>query len=201
MPLETVYLLEGDILLTRSPSPLSRAIRWSEQSPGEGESHASHCGIVVRAGYTEEAVVVEALDKVRRHTIGKAYGGRPDELKVIRFTDLTEPQRTRVAIEAEKLVGRLYSWLTIGAHGVDRVLSWATRWLGKPDPVVARRLVPLTPLLICSRVVGIAYWKGVGRRLHGHTPESLQPDDIDDMSYTHPDVYRVRDWAPLAKPE
>ncbi|MCK5213048.1 MAG: hypothetical protein KAQ74_03915, partial [Dehalococcoidia bacterium] len=74
-------LKPGDVFLTRSTGLLGKLIRVCTRSFGEKRSKVNHVGIVVEAGGIQEAVVVEALSKVRMHKLWKQYGNSCNHTK------------------------------------------------------------------------------------------------------------------------
>ncbi len=68
-------LLPADVFLTRGSSWLSRAIRFFTRGAGEARTKVNHVGLVVEGGPIEDAVVVEALSKVKQHKLVDQYGG------------------------------------------------------------------------------------------------------------------------------
>lgn len=69
-----VLLKPGDVFLTRGTGLLSGLIRVCTQSFGEKRSKVNHVGVVVQEGDVRNAVVVEALIKVRKHRLWETYG-------------------------------------------------------------------------------------------------------------------------------
>ncbi len=180
-------LQPADILLTRGRGWLARAIRFFTRSFGEARTKVSHVAVVVEAGPPEEAVIVEALSRVKRHPLWARYGPPADvEVAVFRPLGIDGAQARAVVEAAEGYVGRPYGYLKIAAHLAD----WAL--LGV---YAFRRLARMDDYPICSWLVAHAF-KRAGIEF-GTAPGAASPDDIHDWIETHPD--RFREILPLGR--
>lgn len=174
-----ILLEPGDVMLTRSRGLVGWAIATFTRHIGESRTNATHAGVVVAGGPIEEAVIVEALSKVKRHPLWDRYGDGSMEVAVFRPLNLTEEQIAKVVAKAESYVGRRYGHLKILAHWADWLLQGA---------YVFRRLTHDDRYPICSWVVAHAF--GTAGRHFGVEPGAATPDDIWDFVTEHPDVYR-----------
>lgn len=170
-----VNLLPGDVVLTRGSGWFSRLIRLGTRLPGESRTQVNHVGIVVTAGDTDTAEIVESLDKTRRHPLAHQYKGGSSEIAIYRKrTTIMSAKRWQLGVEANKYVGREYGWWKIAAHTLDYMLM-----LGRP---VFRRLTVSGSYPICSWVVARVYEKVLGYSF-GVDSKYASPDDIwDDVT-------------------
>lgn len=183
-----IVLAPGDLFFTRGRSPLSWAIRLFTRSPGEDRTAVNHVGVVVQGGLLSEAVIVEALDTVKRHRLVQQYGPpRRDGVAVYRAVGLA-PENLWAAVQAaEGYVGRKYGRLKILAHLGDWMLGGA---------YLFRRLARMDKYPICSWLASHAY-EAAGVRF-GVDPNAASPDDMWDWIKAHPDQWRcVRLLKPL----
>ena len=179
-------LKKGDILLTRNETFLSKAIRIFQQDPNESRSVVSHVGIVVEDGTESSAVIIEALTKVRRHTIEKAYGKSKEKLFIARPCSLSEDNILKVVAKAEQYNGKTYGYLKVAAHALDRLFR---------GQYVFRRLCFMDDYPICSWIVAYSYDE-INYRF-GVLPTLCQPDDIWDnvkfgMIRNKWDLFRIK---------
>lgn len=123
-------LRPADVFLTRGRGFISAAIRFFSRHIGESRTVVNHVGIVVVGGPEEQAIVVEALSRVRRHRLAARYGGKRGHLvAVYRPVTFTAAERATVVRKAEDYVGRKYGYLAIAAHFLDWLLLGA--YVGK----------------------------------------------------------------------
>ena len=102
-------LQPSDIFLTRGTGFLAKAIRFFTRRIGEKRSKVNHVGVVVMEGGLKEAVVVEALSKVREHRLWSKYGPPSKSMvAVYRPVDVTPEQTAKVVEYARRQVGRRY---------------------------------------------------------------------------------------------
>ncbi len=176
----SIILKPGDIFLTRGTSLLSFLIRVFTRSFGERRSKVNHVGIVVQEGTLRNAVVVEALIKVRRHRLWHRYGPpKKDHVAIYRPTNL-EPEEINIIVnEAEEQVGKPYGFGKILAHFLDWLLLGAYFF---------RRLTNDPDYPICSWLVAHSYSKA-GKHF-GVAPGAANPDDICDFVTKRTDIYR-----------
>ena len=74
---DQLVLQRADIFFTRGTGLLSRLIRFFSRGIGEARTKVNHVGVVVEAGAIQEAVVIEALSRVRRHRLVPVRGHEP----------------------------------------------------------------------------------------------------------------------------
>jgi len=184
------HLEPGDVFLTRSTSLLGRLIRCCTRSFGESRSKVNHVGIVVKAGSMVDAVVVEALIKVRRHRLWEQYGPpKKDHIAVYRATNVLPEEMKVIVAEAEEQVGKRYGFGKILAHFLDWLLIGA---------YVFRRLTQNGDYPICSWLVAHAYAKA-GYDF-GTPAGAADPDDIWDFVVTRTDYYRcIVELGPMTR--
>ncbi len=185
-------LRPGDIIATTGDGWLSRAIRWATRVRGESRTEVSHNGLVVQAGRTPDALIVEALLRVRCHTLRESYGRRPDHrVEVWSPINLSDEQRSAIAAAALARRGRPYPAWRLLYHLVDE------RLLG--GRVVLRRLGRIgRRYRICTPLVAEAFWEA-GLRFGESRPEELNPDSLRDFMLANPGKWRrIRDLRPVA---
>ena len=185
-----VKLLPGDVFLSRSTSLLGRLIRVCTRSFGEKRSRVNHVGIVVEAGGVRDAMVVEALIRVRRHRLWAQYGPpRTDYVAVYRAKNVPPEDMANIVAEAEEQVGKKYGFGKVIAHFLDWLLSGA---------YVFRRLTQNGDYPICSWLVAHAYAKA-GYDF-GQPPGAADPDHIWDFVTEKSDYYAcVVELGPLTR--
>lgn len=176
-----MILQPADIVCTRSKSKLGGLIRFFTRRIGEPRTKVNHVGIIAVGGTSTNAIIVEALKRVRREWFASAYGGKsaPD-VAIFRPLNLTEDERYIVAAKAETYAGRGYGYLKILAHMGDWILQGA---------YVFRRLVGSDKYPICSWLVAHAY-SFIGKTF-GVDAGAASPDDIWDFCIANPDKYAV----------
>ena len=166
-----ILLKKGDIFLTKGDGRISKAIRFFTRGVGEKRTKVNHVGIVVRDGNLEDAIVVEALHTVKRHTLWSQYcPSKKTLVAVYRACNLSQGEIALVVYEAEKQVGKEYGYLKIAAHFLDWTLFGAYMF---------RRMVPDSKYPICSWLVAHAF-SMVGKHF-GVKPGAATPDDIWDF--------------------
>lgn len=152
--MSVTILAPGDLVFTRSPTPLGWAIRLFQTSPGEAPSVVNHCEIVTKGGLLSEAEVIGALHHVRRARLIAAYGPpRKTPIAIYRARGLTNTERIAIARKAESYEGRRYGYLKIGAHLGDWTL---TRLTGR-EIYAFRRLARMDRYPMCSWLADHAY--------------------------------------------
>lgn len=174
----TINLQPCDIFFTHGERLLSKLIRIGETLPGEEKSIVNHVGIVVGHGSIEIADAVEALSKVKLHTIYSQYHDKKDKVAIFRPLNLTDEQKILITCKAMKYVGNTYGYLKIATHLLDY-------FTGKH--YVFRRLTNNDNYPICSWVVSHAY-KAAGLDF-GCDEGMADPDDIWDFCMNNPDKY------------
>jgi len=174
-----VMLQRGDIFLTRSKSVLGWLIRTCTSKIGEKRSKVNHVGIVVEAGNIREAVVVEALSKVKRHRLWEQYGPpNTGGVSVYRAKNITPAEMDLIVAEAEEQVGKKYGHFKIVMHFLDWCLTgvYFFRWFARSKKYP-----------ICSWLVACAY--GEAGYDFGVPNEAADPDDIWDFVNARTDYY------------
>jgi cell wall-associated NlpC family hydrolase len=200
------YLRPGDVFFTRGRGWLSRAIRFFTRRIGESRTKVNHVGVVVEAGWMKngrheqeagftrpgekEAVVVEALSRVRKHTLASEYLDRRTEVAVYRPRGLGSDELEKAVDWAQRQVGHPYGWFRLIGHFLDWFLLGA---------YVFRRLFRTKRYPICSYLVAEAF-EQVRHRFFGEPPDEVSPDDVWDYVTALPNGPRfecVRELAPL----
>ncbi len=64
-----IQLNPADIFLTRGNSFISKAIRFYSRSIGGSRTKVNHVGIVASNGILQDTIVIEALSRVKQHTL------------------------------------------------------------------------------------------------------------------------------------
>ena len=174
-----VNLQPGDIFLTRGTGLLSRLIRVCTRSFGEKRTKVNHVGIVVEGGGMKEAVVVEALSKVKRHRLWIQYGPPNTGLVAVYRAKNIRPEEMQVIVaEAEEQVGKPYGHFKIVMHFLDWCLTGVYFF---------RRFARSEKYPICSWLVACAY--GAAYYDFGVPNEAADPDDIWDFVRRRTDYY------------
>ena len=175
-----------DLFFTRSPSWLSRAIRWAEREPGEEKSLTSHVGVIVTHGDLPQVECIEALRKVRRHRLWKKYGRSRTELVVYRPMNIKPLHQSLILNGIKRRVGQKYGYGKIGLHLLAK-LTGRREW---------KRLSFLDRFPICSYLVAMEF--GRWGYHFGVSDRKADPDDILDFCQGHPDKWtKVRPWGTL----
>jgi len=150
----------------------------------------NHVGVVVKGGLISEAVIVEAVKRVRRIKLVQAYGP-PSKVSVAvyRPVGIAPEQRELICFKALSYVGRKYGYLKIGAHLGD----WFVSRLRGKNTYFFRRAAKMDDYPICSWVADEAYdAAGID---FGECPS---PDDIwDRVAAAGSGFKQVRRLAPL----
>ena len=185
--IKTIHLEPADIFLTRGNSLLSKAIRFFSTSIGESRAKVNHVGLVATKGSVYDCMVIEALSKVKKHTMWKQYGPfKKDLVAVYRPLNLTQDETELILKTANKQVGRKYGYLKIVAHLLDWFLLGA---------YVFRRLTNDERYPICSWLVAHSFAKA--GKYFGVKPGAAEPDDIWDFVTQNPKKYK--EMFPLSR--
>lgn len=175
-----MFLLPGDIVLTRSETLLGRVIRFFTRRIGESRTQVNHVGMIVTRGKPENAFIVEALHKVKRHKLIDGYGrGQNIKVAIYRPINLSNDEIKAVVLEAEAQVGKKYGYLKLITHALDWVLLGA---------YVFRRLTQVKKYPICSYLVANAY-AVIGKDFDVEAGGAT-PDDIWDFVTSRSDKYK-----------
>ena len=182
MPVEfqNFHIEVCDIFFTHGNSLLSRAIRLGEKHPGDWISVINHTGIVVEQGTIGSADVIEALSKVKKHTLWSHYHGQSDQVAIFRPLGLTDEQKKIIVDKAIEYEGRIYGYAKIATNALDFFTG---------GHYIFRRLTNSDRYPICSWVVAHSYSK-VGLTF-GCDPGQANPDDIWDYCIANPDKYEL----------
>ena len=180
--------LPCDIVLIRGHGLSSLAIRFFTRSIGERRTQVNHVGIVVKAGAPAgNAIVLEALHKVRRHSLKSSYGDGRSDVAIYRAKNLTEKETDCIVAAANRYVGCSYGYFKIVLHLLDWILQ---------GPYLFRRLALMDRYPICSWLVAHSYKKA--EKNFGVKPGAASPDDIWDFVTTQTQKYTcVRGLHPL----
>ena len=185
-----LMLKRADVFLTRGPGLVSRLIRFFTRAIGESRTQVNHVGIVVEDGPLQDVNVIEALSKVRRHSLWATYGPpRRDWVAIFRPTNLTDAEIEAVVKEAER------HWREADGYGYVKIVLHFLDWL-LLGAYVFRRLARMERYPICSWLVADAFKEA--DKSFGVSPGAASPDDIWDFIQRHPDIYEeVYPLAPL----
>ncbi len=176
-----------DVFLTRGTSMVSRAIRFFTRSIGEDRTMVNHVGIIVAPGSVHSAVAVEALVKVRMHSLRRYAAKRNTDVAVFRPINLTDDEKDTIVAKAKSYEGRRYGWTKIVTHAMDWCLQGA---------YVFRKLTQEDNYPICSWLVAHAF-KAADKHF-GVDPGEANPDDIWDFVIKNKDKYvKVRELKPI----
>ena len=163
--------LPCDIVMTAGSGFLSRAIRVFTRQIGESPTKVNHVGIVVtKSRHLGDAVIVEALWKVRRHPLEMRYGSGESDVAIYRPLNLTDQEKDIIVAAASSYEGRSYGILKIFLHLLDSLL------LGI---YLFRRLGCMDDYPICSWLVAYSFAKA--EKDFGVDPGAATPDDIWDF--------------------
>lgn len=168
-------LKPGDIFLTRGDGLISKLIRFFSRTGGESRTRVNHVGIVV----DDKLTVVEALTKVKRHTLFDEYGKTNTQIAVYRPLNLTPEELEKIVAKAESYVGATYGYSKIVAHLGDWFLG---------GRYFFRRFASMDKYPICSWLVAAAY--AAADKDFGCPVGLAEPDDIWDFVNANPDKYK-----------
>lgn len=172
-------VLPGDVFHSASDRWLGRAIRWAGREPGE-HALVNHTGLVVEgAASIHDAVVIEAVGKIRKVRLGDVY--RPEErVTVWRPLNIPEEDIDLIIAAAENDLGKAYPWWQLGLHLGDAAIGEAWQLVGGSGrPVLLRRLAGVSGLYVCSASLGV-WHAAAGYTFGSANPAALSPDDIHD---------------------
>jgi hypothetical protein len=178
----------GDIFFTRGTGLLSKCIRFCTRMVGEKRTRINHVGIVVSKGSIFSARTVEALSKVKMHSIWGEYSPpKKDMLAIYRPLGFTQDEIEKIVDAAKKQVGKRYGYIKLVVHFLD--------WLCF-GVYAFRRLVPGDKYPICSWLVAHSF--SVVSANFGVDPGKAEPDDIWDF-ITHYWGSRFKTIRPLER--
>lgn len=177
---EPFLLKPGDFFCSHTPKWFGSLIRIGSRSLGEERTEVNHTGVVAITGTLDSAVIVEALSKVKAHTVEESYRGSKTKVAFFRFNGLTDDQKEAWSRKAFDYVGRRYGVLKIVTHALDYFLNGA---------YVFRRLTHSDRYPICSWVTAYVA-EAIGKNF-GKDPGAVQPDDIWDYALAHPEEIQL----------
>lgn len=178
----------ADLFLTRGASSLSRLIRFFTREIGEPRTKANHVGIIVQAATPpEKATVVEALTRVKRHSLERYLDGKTD-VAIYRATNLTDEEKTVILNAANRYVGRHYGYFKVLMHLFDWILQ---------GPYLFRRLSDDDNYPICSWLVAHSFRRA--GKYFGVEPGAASPDDIADFVEGSRHYICIRGFRPLGE--
>ena len=163
---------QGDIILTRGPGFISRAIRRFGHEEGQ-EALVSHAGIFISPTF-----VIEALSRVKTNAFPEKF--KDCEYVILSSKNLSLEQRRILALIASNFSARSYGYLKI----VGQMVDWMTmsNWFSS-------RVLTWDRYPYCSFLVAEAYWS-IGKNF-GVPSKSTTPDDILDFCMAHPEKYSI----------
>lgn len=171
-----IQLYEGDVVLVRGTSWISRQILKATRDRGEEPSVVSHVGLIDVGGPLAEAEILEAVGvKVQRRTMREAYGAGSSGIAVARFIQMTPGRCAKLLRASRMLEGRRYGFLKLPLHLLDA-------WLGRAlflsrTPILFRKL-GRSKYPICSWHVAASY--GAAGYKFGRAGLYASPDDVYD---------------------
>jgi hypothetical protein len=168
------------VLTTRADNLRARAIRWFA-----GEAY-SHVALVVRGGYVDTCVIVEADLRVRMGTLVQYH--LRDYVNAWEPLNMDRATIAALCDMAEASVGQLYGVPEFFTQAADALLE---KMLPGPARInLLRRLNPLLPGTQCSGLVA-GWWSMVGLTF-GVPAYSATPQDVDRFGAYNPDKYAKR---------
>ena len=168
----------GDVILTRSDTWISRAIRNFTSKPGE-PALVSHAGIFLCSKHVLEAL----FSGVKTTRFPQDFVG--SEFVIYSPTNINVCQRELLEAKAATFSARRYGYMKIVAQALD----WATGTRFFTSKVFTWDRYPY-----CSFVVAESY-KLIDKDFAVPT-KSTTPDDILDFVVSHPDKYRLVEGTP-----
>jgi hypothetical protein len=213
--MNAIYAHAGDVFFTHSTTLLGRLIRWAETDPGETNgTWANHAGVVVEDGwipappplklvdeagdemsaYFKEAVVVEALWKVRRGPLDVSKV----RVRVFRPIPYLAPaELERFERRAATFVGAKYGWWKLLVQLTDRLLfggrKIVTAALYRDDRPICSYLAAMVYAYAENQsraMARFAHTNDVSRVFtFGMPPQAADPDEMMDYCLAHPDEW------------
>lgn len=178
-----MILQPGDIFLSRSNSWFGRAIRWFTREGAEPATKVNHVGIIVEGGPLDQAVAVEALQTVKRHSFWDARVESGGAVAVFRPLNLTPEQTQRIVRYCEAQVGKRYGYHKIVLHGL-RKFGPARAAIDRVWSRVGWDRYPICSYLVARAFETCGLDFGVAATL-------AVPDDIWDFCRDHPEKYEL----------
>ena len=165
-----------DIFFTKGDTLLGYMIRRATREKNEPPTWAGHVGMIVEPGEGLDAVCIEALNRVERHTLDSQYAGKAVEIRVYRPLTWSDEDKIAILVHLEAEVGERYGYAKIALHG----LKWLTGWNWWLRLAVIDRW-PICSYLIADATARRGYRFGIDAKM-------ATPDDM--MDYCHENVTR-----------
>jgi len=179
---EILMLWPGDVVFTRGDTLLGFAIRRFTRDAEEAPTKVNHVGVITEPGTIHHAQLVEALERVEKHTPYAKYGrSRKQEVTIFR-PKLTQPQVDTIVSYAEAQVGKKYGYHKLLLHALRRTKARRVidKWWSRGS---------LDKYPICSYLVARAFSKaGLD---FGVSANLATPDDMWDFCVMRPDKYEL----------
>lgn len=124
---ELVKLLKpGDILLTRNPAGLGKAINWAQQIGQGDQSEFGHIAIVVRNPETDkvDGTIAESVKKISYNHACDYLGAR---ICIMRHKGMTAYRYAQGMKEIVDNIGQIYPAHRLVVHLVDACRAWFVR--------------------------------------------------------------------------
>lgn len=159
-------LLPGDIILSRSKTWISKAIRFFSKLQS-GNARVSHAALALGDG-----LVIESLTKIRINEFAK-YKDQP--IVIYRLRDHSDQEHESVRREALKVAGNTYGLLKLPLFILDSLSSAICR---KPVYFFTQTF-GITNFQVCSNFVAWI-WQTHGNHIWPINWRSISPDYLDD---------------------
>ena len=200
-PVSQLFAPRGALFFTHAMRPdgwspklwfnygLGTAIRMAERTKGEARSWANHVGVVTQSGYLtrpapgHEALVSEALWKVKLHKWWEAHKDENVAIAVFRYRNLNLIQEKAIVEDAISRTGRRYAWWRLFSYLGERLTK-----------IPFSKLHVLENRNVCSNHAGKAWEAGLGA-LFPERPGRLDPDDMMDFCELAQDRIEFLGWS------
>jgi len=166
-----------DIFFTRGENFFSKAIRIFGIG-NDRKAKINHVGIVVEEGPIYKANAIEALTKVKKHTIFTQYHNSPNKVAIFRPLNLTKDDSDKIVEKALSYENLDYGYLKIVTHFLDFFTG---------GNYIFRRITNNDDYPICSWIVAHAY--KVADKHFGCEPGMANPDHIWDFCINNTKKY------------
>ena len=173
-----IILQPGDIFLTKGDGFISKAIRFFSRSGGESRTEANHVGLVITQGTYQNALIVEALTKVKRRSMSSYFDKEKTQVAIYRPLNVNAGELEVICATAKGYTGQKYGYIKILTHFLDWCIG---------GRYFFRRFAFMDKYPICSWVVAFAY-DSAGYNF-GVEPGAASPDDIMDFCVANPKKY------------
>lgn len=161
-------LLPADIILTRSNTWLSKAIRWFGKRK-TGEAFVSHAAVALGDIFGEQKII-ESLSSVKLNPLSKYEGQRI----IIYRPPISDEDRKRIAdflLTKEHKGG--YAWLKLPLMALDSMVPG--------DNYPFTRIFGISHFKVCSQLYVYAFYK-LGIKLFHRNWREWSPDGICDFA-------------------